>query len=60
MYFRFIINSRGGIAMYEKMYHIMFRAAADAMDRLEAHQYQEAMTILEQASREAEEVYISG
>lgn len=45
--------------MYEKMYHIMFRAAADAMDRLEAHQYQEAMTILEQASREAEEVYIS-
>ena len=45
--------------MYEKMYRIMFRAAADAMDRLEARQYQEAMTILEQASRAAEEIYIS-
>lgn len=45
--------------MYEKMYHILFNAITDAMDLMEGQQYQEALTLLEQASREAEEVYIS-
>lgn len=45
--------------MYEKMYHILFNAITDAMDMIETRKYQEAMTILEQASREAEEVYMS-
>lgn len=45
--------------MYEKMYHILFKAVADAMEMMEAQEYQKAMTCLEEASREAEEVYIS-
>lgn len=45
--------------MYEKMYHILFNAVTDAMDLMEEQKYQEALTLLEQASREAEEVYIS-
>ena len=45
--------------MYEKMYHILFNAITDAMDLMEGQKYQEALTLLEQASREAEEVYIS-
>lgn len=45
--------------MYEKMYHILFNAITDAMDLMEEQKYQEAMTLLEQASRDAEEVYIA-
>lgn len=45
--------------MYKKMYLILFNAITDAMDMIEAHQYQEALNRLEQASQEAEEVYIS-
>ena len=30
------------------------------MELMEAQKYQQALTLLEQASREAEEVYISG
>jgi len=45
--------------MYEKMYHILSGAVADAMDLLEEHKYQDAMTRLELASRDAEEIYIS-
>ena len=45
--------------MYEKMYHILFNAITDAMDRIEEHNDQEALIILERACREAEEVYIS-
>ncbi len=44
--------------MYEKMYHILFQANTDAMDMIEAHQYQEALNRLERAAQEAEEVYI--
>lgn len=46
--------------MYEKMYHILFSAIADAMDQIEAQKNQEALITLERACREAEEVYISG
>lgn len=45
--------------MYEKMYHILFNAITDAMELMEQQKYQEALTLLEQASREAEETYIS-
>lgn len=45
--------------MYEKMYHILFNAIADAMDQIEAHDVQKALITLERACREAEEVYIS-
>lgn len=38
---------------------ILVSAVADAMDMIEAHQYQEALDRLEQASRDTEEVYIS-
>ena len=45
--------------MYEKMYHLLFRAVTDSMDLLEEQKYQEALTRLELASRDAEEVYMS-
>lgn len=45
--------------MYEKMYHILFNAITDAMEKLEQHSDQEALLMLEQACRDAEEVYIS-
>lgn len=45
--------------MYEKMYHIMAAAAADAIDLIKTQEYQAALIRLEQAGREAEEVYIS-
>ncbi len=45
--------------MYEKMYHILFNAITDAMEEIEAHQYQEALNKLEWACRDAEEMYIS-
>ena len=45
--------------MYEIMYHILFHAITDAITLLEEHNYQEALTLLEQASRDAEEIYVS-
>ena len=45
--------------MYEKMYHLLFHAVTDAMDLLEEQKYQEALSRLERASRDAEEVYMS-
>lgn len=45
--------------MYEKMYHILFNAITDTMELMEQQKYQEALTLLEQASWEAEETYIS-
>lgn len=45
--------------MYKEMYHTLFNAIADAMEMIEAQKYQEALTRLEQASRDAEEIYIS-
>ena len=54
-----ILHKEGGSIMYEKMYHILFNAIADAMDQIEAHDVQKALITLERACREAEEVYIS-
>ncbi len=45
--------------MYEKMYYKLFNAVTDVMELMEQQKYQEALTLLEQASREAEEIYIS-
>ena len=45
--------------MYEKMYHTLFHAITDAMELMEEQRYQEALFLLEKASREAEEIYIS-
>lgn len=45
--------------MYEKMYYKLFNAVTDAMELMEQQKYQEALTLLEQASRETEEIYIS-
>ncbi len=53
------IEIQGGEDIYEKMYHILFNAVTDAMEMLEAHDYQGALTRLELASRAAEDVYIS-
>ena len=45
--------------MYEKMYHILFQAVTEAMELLEAREYQEALTRLEGAARDAEGIYMS-
>lgn len=45
--------------MYEKMYYTLFNAITDAMELLEKQSCQQALTLLEQASRETEELYIS-
>lgn len=45
--------------MYEKMYYTLFNAITDAMELIEKQNYQEALILLEQASREAEEIYVS-
>ena len=45
--------------MYKKMYFILFHAVTRAMVLLEEREDQQALTVLEEACREAEEVYIS-
>ena len=45
--------------MYKEMYHTLFKAITDAMELIETQKYQEALSMLEQACRDAEEIYIS-
>ena len=45
--------------MYKKMYYTLFNAVTDAIDRIESDKYQEALSLLERACRNAEEIYIS-
>lgn len=45
--------------MYEKMYHTLFNAITDAMELIERQKYQEALNLLERATRNTEETYIS-
>ena len=45
--------------MYEKMYHVLAAAVSDAIDLIEGEEYEKALLLLERASREAEEIYIS-
>ena len=44
--------------MYEKMYFALFNAVTDALRLLERGDAQGAKNLLEQAQREAEELYI--
>lgn len=44
--------------MYEKMYHILLEAITDSLDMIERQDYQAAMSRLELACLDAEEVYI--
>ena len=52
-------TGKGELVMYEKMYYTLFNAVTDAMELMEQQKYQEALTCLEEASRETEEIYIS-
>lgn len=45
--------------MYKKMYHTLFNAITDAMELIEQQKYQEALNLLERATRNTEETYIS-
>lgn len=45
--------------MYKKMYHTLFNAITDAMELIEQQKYQEALNLLEGATRSTEETYIS-
>lgn len=45
--------------MYEKMYRKLFNAITDAMDLIEERKYQEALTLLECATQDTEDTYIS-
>ncbi len=45
--------------MYEKMYHTLFHAITDAIELMEGQEYQRALAVLEEACKNAEEVYIS-
>ena len=42
------------------MYHTLFNAISDVMELIEQKRYQEALSLLEQASRNTEKEYISG
>ena len=44
--------------MYQKMYHILFNAITDAMEMIERQEYQGALSCLEKACLDAEEVYV--
>lgn len=44
--------------MYEKMYHILFNAITEAMEKLEWLDHEGALTLLEKACLDAEEVYV--
>lgn len=45
--------------MYEKMYYKLFNAITEAMDMIEHQEYQAALALLEQATKDTEEIYIS-
>lgn len=44
--------------MYEKMYYILFQAITDAIEMIDWQEYQGALTRLELACRDAEEIYM--
>ena len=53
------IKSNARDCYVRKMYHLLFHAVTDAMDLMEEQKYQEALSLLERASRDAAEVYMS-
>ena len=44
--------------MYQKMYHILFNAITNAIEKLEWQDYQAAMALLEADCLDAEDVYM--
>ena len=47
------------MADYEHLYHVMFNAATDALERLKSGHAQQAIWILEKAQTRAEDEYLS-
>lgn len=45
--------------MYKKMYLTLFNAIIDVLELMEKQEYLKATILLEQACRDAEEIYIS-
>lgn len=46
------------LAMYERLYHFLFNAITDALEKMYKQQYAEAGTDLQIAQRRAENIYI--
>ncbi|WP_295630266.1 hypothetical protein [uncultured Intestinimonas sp.] len=46
--------------MYKKLYFSLFNAVTDAIDQLERQEFQSALTTLELAQRNCEELFIQG
>ncbi len=44
--------------VYKKMYFTLFNAFTDAMEQMEAHQFDLALLTLERAQKDAEELYM--
>ena len=44
---------------YEKMYHLLFNAATDALEQIEQQNYGSAKDLLIAAQQKAEEIYIT-
>ena len=44
---------------YEKLYHLLFNAITDALEKMEGQNYGDAKTRLIAAQQKAEEIYIS-
>lgn len=45
--------------MYKKMYHILFNAITDAIDKIEWEDYEGALARLEIGCQDAEEIYMT-
>ena len=44
---------------YEKMYHLLFNAATDALEQIEQQNFGSAKDLLIAAQQQAEEIYIT-
>jgi len=46
------------LAMYERLYHLMFHAVTDALKKMDQERYTDAAVALATAQSQAEEIYI--
>ena len=44
---------------YEKLYHLLFNAVTDALEKIEGQNYGDAKNLLIAAQQKAEDIYIS-
>ena len=44
---------------YEKLYHLLFNAITDALEKMEGQNYGDAKNLLIAAQQKAEEIYIT-